>query len=354
MTINYAALQATLNRTFEEPLFDLVNRSHPVLAGLQKKAVASDQIYLKNQMASSHEAGAVADGATITVGTPATTYSAAILPWSTYKATFKVNKRVMAQVASNPGQLGNIFKTEVMNAGKDLANLIGSDIFAGSVANGLVGLQAMVDDGNTYAGIDRSVAGNANWRSTVLDLDNAGATQELSTTFLNTLEGNYYDAVGYGWDTQPGKFTGVTNSAIMNKYRALMESIDLSSLSTAHFVNQANNSGQLGIGKTGYMGVPFMRDRNVSAAGDLADSGRLYFLNMNMIHLCVLDPTAGDANIHQVQGYTAAPDTTGIKTQIEILANTGEFVAGYVKAYVQLATPNPKEAGSLMKNITAV
>jgi hypothetical protein len=150
-------------------------------------------------------------------------------------------------------------------------------------------------------------------------------------------------------------FTGVSSAAIFNKYRALMEDIDLGSLSTAHFVNQANASGQLGYGKIGFMGVPFLRDRNLIAAdADEDDTSRIYFLDMSQIDLCVLSDNPALAGQHSVQGYKSAPVVDGIQAQIEILGNTGEFVAGYVKSYVQLATNNPKAAGAVLKNVVSI
>lgn len=354
--MDFATLQNVLNVELQEPLADLINRSNPVLSAMTKKAVSSQRIYLKGRLDSDHAAGAIADGSDVTyAGTEKTTYVNPTLDWATYISKFSIPKRLIDQVASNPGQIGSILQEEIEQATKDLADKIASDLFAGTVANGLVGLQSMIDDGNTYAGIDRSSAANANFRSVVVDNITAGPTaQELSTAVLNQLDQEFFDANGYGFVEQPGRFTGVSGAALQNKYRTMMESIDLSALSNAHFVNQANSSGQLGIGSVGFMGVPFLRDRNVSAAaGDEADTGRLYVLDMSMIDLCVLS-SSPDGQIHQIQGYQSAPDIDGIPAKIEILGSTGESVNGYVKTYVQLATKDPKAAGCLLKNTLVV
>lgn len=357
MSQNFASVANVLNRTFEEPLADLVNRSNPFLAALTKKGVSSQEIYLKAAVDSDHAAGAVADGSDVTFsGDEKTDYINPTLPWATYVSKFSVPKRLIEQVANNPGSLGNILWSEIENAAKDLSNKIASDIFAGSVSNGLVGLQTVVDDSNTYAGIDRSSADNANFRSVVIDHTDGEVTpagQELNTAILYQLDEEYFNANGYGWSEMPGLFTGITSSGVLSKYKALMENIDLSSLSTAHFVNQANTVGRLGIGQTGFMGVPFIRDRNVNATGDLDDTSRLYFFDMSKIHLCVLNPS-GNGMVHTVKGYESAPEVDGVRTQIEILGNTGESVKGYVKTYIQLATSNPKAAGAVIKNILTV
>jgi hypothetical protein len=359
MAIDYAAVSSVANRIFREPLEDYINRANPVLQALQKKAVATDRIYVKGTLNSDHAAGPVADGADVTFsGDEGTTYTNPTLDWSTYIGKFAVNKRALEQMQGQEGQLGNLLQTEIQNAAKDLADRLAGDIFAGSVANGLVGLQTMLDDGNTYAGIDRSVAGNANFRAVALDVGTGGppidTTTELSTNILYQLDELFFQSNGYGLSERPGLFTGVTDRLIFTKYKQLMESIDLSSLSNAHFVNRANQSGQLGIGSTGFMGVPFMRDRNVvAAAGDLANSGRLYFMDMNKIHLAILTPNRELSLVQQELGYASAPDVNGIRASIEFLGNSGEQVRGYVKVYAQLATSDPKAAGAVIKNIKA-
>lgn len=359
MTLNQAAVQDVANRIFQEPLRDWINRANPVLQAMTKRAVASDKIYIKGTLGSSHGAGPVADGSTVTfAGTEGTTYAAPTLDWATYIAKFSVNKRALEAMQGQPGALGNLLQTEIQNAAKDLADDIAADIFAGAVSNGLVGMQAIVDDANTYAGIDRSSAANANFRATVLDVGTGGppvdTTTELSTNILYEADELFFAANGYGFTEQPGRFTGVTQRQIMTKYKQLMENIDLAALGSAHFVNQANATGQLGMGSVGFAGVPFLRDRNVVAAsGDLADSGRLYILDMSYIDLAVLEPNAELSLVHQVQGYQTADTTDGIRAYIEFLGNSGEVVQGYVKAYVQIACPDPKRAGLVIKNIKA-
>lgn len=354
--MDFAQLQDVLNVELQEPLADLINRSNPVLSAINKKAVSSQQIYLKGRLDSDHAAGPITDGADVTfAGTETTTYINPTLDWSTYISKFSIPKRLIDQVASNPGQVGNILQEEIEQATKDLADKIAADLFAGDVASGLVGMQSIIDDSNTYAGVDRSLAANANFRSVVVsNVDGGGTAQELSTTVLNELDRLFFEANGYGFVEMPGRFTGVSGAALQNKYRAMMESIDLSALASAHFINQANSSGYLGIGQVGFMGIPFLRDRNVStAAGDEADTGRLYILDMSQIDLCVLS-SSPDGQIHQIQGYQSAPDVDGIPAKIEILGSSGESVNGYVKAYVQLATKNPKAAGCLLKNTLVV
>jgi len=355
MAIDYAAISGVANRIFAEPLQDYVNRANPILQAITKRAVASDRIYMKGILSSSHAAGAIADGSTVTLaGTEGTQYTAPTLDWSTYVSKFAVNKRAAEQMANQPGGLGNLLQSEVMMAAKDLADKIAADLFGGSVSNGLVGVQSMINNTGIYGGVNRDTSGNEAFRSVVLDVkDTDDATVELSTNALYEADSLFFEANGYGFTETPGLFTGVTDRKIMTKYKQLMENIDLSAMSAAHFVNRANSTGSLGYGSVGFAGVPFIRDRNISAAGDIADSGRLYILDMSKIELAVLVPNPNMSLIHQVQGYSQAPVVDGIRTTIEFLGNTGEQLQGYVKAYVQLASPNPKAAGMVIKNIKA-
>lgn len=355
MSQTYAAVQAVLNRELQEPLAELIARSNPALAGITKKGVASDAIYLKAAASSNHDPGPIIDGADVTfTGNERTNFINPRLDWTTYIAKWSVPKRLLAQVANNPGSIGSLLRYEIEQAAKDLVDRLSNDLFGGVTPNGLVGLQAIASASNTYAGVDRSLAANANWRSVVVDASpNGTATGELSTGLLYRMDEEYFNRNKVGFDMNPFQFTGITSSRIMTKYKAMMENIDLSSLATAHFVNQANNSGQLGIGKTGFMGIPFMRDAAMSIPpADLANSGRLYIADMSKLHLCVLTPS-GDKDVHQVQGYESAPTIDGITPKIEILGNLGESVRGYVKVYVQLATSDPAKAVCVLRNIDA-
>lgn len=349
MTLNFAAVQDVLNVEFQEPLSDQIARSNPMLAGINKRSLQTQRIFLKNEAASTHEAAPVADGSVITVGSPTTTFSQGILDWSTYKATFKVNKRVLAQTADQPAALGMLFGNEVMNAAKDLADRIAADMFLGVTANGLVGLQTIFDEDRTYAGIDSTTA--PYWDGNVVDA--AGAA--LSTDLMYDVEEAFFGRTLYDFYSARVNGTGFLSKRMQRIYKNLFESIDYSSLSTAHFVNQANASGQLGRTAVGFNGTPFIPDVNsVPAAGDTADTDRIYFVDTNEIFLAGLTP-GGDPGVRALQEIDAAQyaePLEGLPVSIEILGNQGEFVAGYVKTYIQLVCPRPGFAGVVLKNVS--
>ena len=345
-----AELQAVLNKEFQEPMSDLVARSNPMLAGLRKSSLATDKIWLRHKSSSSHEAGPVLDGAAVTVSDPKSLRNAGSLEWATYVSKFKLPKRLLAQVQSNPAMIGQLFQDEIKDAAMDLADKIAADIGAGDTTNGLSGLQSIFDTDNTYATINRAAASDANayWRGLVVD----AAEGDLSTSLFYDAEEaffnrNFTELFG---GSVPAVFT---TKRLQRKYKELFETIDYSSLSASHFVNQANASGNLGRSGVAFQGAPILADRNIVSTGDTADTDRLYIVKPESLFLGCLDPNI-DPEVKALQQISASYGQTreNIPVEIEILGNTGEFIAGYVKTYIQLVCMKPNDAGVLIKNVT--
>lgn len=355
MPVNLTSLANVINKQFKLPLGDLTVSSNPFLKSIQKRTLATQELYLKGILSRDHDAGAVADGATVTVGDRKTNYVNPTLGWATYISKFSVTDRIMAAVADNTPGAGSLLMQEIQSSCVSLANAIAGDLFAGAVTNGLVGLQSMIADGNTYAGVDRTQSANANFRAAVVDATDAGTPGELSTLWLQRLDVKIFQSLGYGLSERAGSFTGITSAEFMSKYEALMESIDLGALSTAHFVNQMNSSGNLGYKSVGYKGNPLIRDRNMlEVAADDDGSGRLYFVDMGKIALFNLAP-ASNPEIKTLQdsmGVSAALPLDNLNVEVVFAGKTGEITNGWVRTYIQLAPidGNPK-VGGLLKNI---
>lgn len=339
-------LQSVLNKEFQEPMSDLIARSNPLLAGLPKRSLATDRIWLRHKSASDHDAEPILDGATVTAGNPKSTRAAGVLDWSTYVAKFGLPKRLLGQVQNNPEMVGQLFRDEIMDAVKDLADRISSDLFKGDTANGIVGLKSILSGTNTYAGIDRSVAANAYWRGLVVD----AAAGDLSTSRFYDAEETYFNR-NYG-PLFDGSAVVFTTKRLQRKYAELFETIDYSSLATAHFVNQANSSGQFGRSGVGFQGAPFVPHHLVDSTGDTAATDRLYVLRPGSMFLANLQPN-DDPDVARIQHIDArnAQNIDGLNVQIEILGNVGERIEGYVKTYVQLVCPAPSEAGVAVINV---
>jgi len=347
-----AQIEAVLNRVFERQV-DQINRVNPILAGIRKGGIGtSQQIFLSNKMDSNHNAGPILDGADVTIGNPTTSYAAAQLPWSSYAATFSVPDRLLQTLTSQPSALGSLFETEITTAVQDLGDRIAADLYAGNVANGLVGMQSIFDDANTYAQLDRSLAANANWRSTVVDADDTGAT-ELSTDLLYQFEREFHDRNGYDFYTRPNRAIFLPKDLEV-KYKQLFETIDLSALGSAHFVNQANASGNLGYSSVTWQRSPIIPDRNVStAAGDALDSGRMYFVDLDQVMLAQLTSNVPAAVVaqQQIDGARYAVPLQGLTPRIKLKGKLGERIEGWVVVYIQLVTKSPKRSGGVIKSL---
>lgn len=344
-----AALQDVLNKEFQEPMSDLIARSNPMLSGLTKRALSTDRIWLRHKSASNHNPRPVLDGADITVTNPASVRQAGVLDWSTYVSEFSLPKRLLGQVQNNPSMIGELFQDEIRDAARDLADRLSADLFGGTTANGLVGLKDILNGGNTYATIDRS--SNAYWSG--LEVDAAAA--DLSTSLFYDAEEAFFDRNFTELFSAGNSPVIFTTKRLQRKYKELFEQISYDALGTAHFVNQANASGQLGKSGVGFQNAPILADHNVDSTGDTVDTDRLYIVKPGSVFLANLVPN-DDPEVVRMQQLnpSKAPTAENIRVQIEILGNTGEQIKGYVKTYVQLVSMTPNDAGVVIKNISNV
>ncbi|MEM0337958.1 MAG: phage major capsid protein [Candidatus Caldarchaeum sp.] len=351
MSLVYSEIKQVFD-TIRLPLADLIARSNPLLRSLPKRAVASDAIYLRTKMSSDHNARAIEDGSAVILDSPKTNYVAGKLDWATYIAEFSIPKRLIAQAEGQPGMLGRLVLAEIEDAAKDLADKIAVDLWGGTTANGLVGMQTVVANNNTYAGIDRTVASNANWRAVVTDAGGA----EISSSLMRIMDRNFFNRNKYGFLEAPTKFTGMTTAAFMAKYAGLLTDVNISLTSGTVPAIQANalNRGMLeDFGSViGYAGIPFLRNANISIPDtDTADTSRLYILDPEYWFLATLSNDLSEAAVHQTLGANVAPVVDGIRADVEILGNTGEILNGYIKTYVQLVCTDPAKGGTVLKNV---
>lgn len=351
--IDLTALQAALNKEFQEPMSDLIARSNPLLAAMPKRAMSTDRIWLRHKSASNHNPRVITDGTAVTVGDPQSDRKAGVLDWSTYISEFKLPKRLLGQVVGNPAMIGQLFKDEIDDAVADLADKISQDLFAGDVANGLVGLASVFNDSGTYAGINRATGANAYWRGLVVDAAVAAAAGPLSTSLMYLAEKAFFLRNKYELFSPRVSPTTLTSKDVQLMYKELFEQISYDALGSAHFVNQANAGDSFGKSGVGFSGSPILAEPNIGAAsGDISGSSRMYILDTNQIFLATLTPN-DDPDVVRMQQLDAskAPATDGLNCQIEILGNTGELITGYVKTYIQVVSQAPPRAGVVIKNI---
>lgn len=120
----------------------------------------------------------------------------ATLGWGLVRSNFRVGD--VAMLAANSSRGGaeglRLLARNFVSSSEKLAALINTQLFTGDgTSNSLVGLTTALEDGNTYAGINRATSGNEYWRSHVLD----AATDPLTLDMIREDIGStIYDACG--------------------------------------------------------------------------------------------------------------------------------------------------------------
>lgn len=93
------------------------------------------------------------------------------LPSGNYSATVGITKEEKLKNVGKKEVLVKMLETQMKGAEETLREEIGTDCYSdGSLVqgmNGVVGLRAVVDNDNTYAGINRSTAGNEYWQANI-------------------------------------------------------------------------------------------------------------------------------------------------------------------------------------------
>jgi hypothetical protein len=96
----------------------------------------------------------------------------ASLAWGLYRANFRVTDlaRAASKSSRTPEGLLRLWARNMMSAVSKMSSVINKDAFSGAAGgNNIVGLDAALHDANTYAGVDRTQAGNAGFRSSLID-----------------------------------------------------------------------------------------------------------------------------------------------------------------------------------------
>jgi len=96
----------------------------------------------------------------------------AIIPWARYRANIHTSFSALGRARNSRTPLGNVqlWARNIGDSMNELASKMNQGFYTGAGGNAFVGLaEAIGDDANTYAGIDRSDAANAYWRPYVVD-----------------------------------------------------------------------------------------------------------------------------------------------------------------------------------------
>lgn len=119
----------------------------------------------------------------------------AILPFARYRANIHVSFSALGRARNSRTPLGNVqlWARNIADSMNELASKMNQGFYTGAGGNAFVGLaEAIGDDNNTYAGIDRSDPANAYWRPYVVDPGVATAItfdqirKDLETIYINS------------------------------------------------------------------------------------------------------------------------------------------------------------------------
>lgn len=189
--------------------------------------------------------------------------TAAEFPWKGMVGSIFFTGIEMA-MNSGPEQAVSLLKARVTQVERTLSKTLNVALFADGTGNGgkdFMGLDGVIDDGNTYGGIDRSDALNAWWDANITALGGALTLAALRTMYNNCSEGN----------EQPTHI--LTTQALFEKYESLLD---------AGVRYENRDLGDAGFQNLMFKGAPITFDRD-------AASGEVLFINTNHLKIIKLD-----------------------------------------------------------------
>lgn len=260
------------------------------------------------------------------------------IPWARYRGLFSVTGTALAVAANSRTPVGNIqlWARNMINASMAVAKLIDTDFYIGTGAGGtLVGLDAAIGSTtNTYATVDRSLAGNAFFRPYVVDSAGAGISFAQIRTDLAAIKVQS----GYKPDV------ALVSPATYNKIAALYDPQKFYVYQVVDKVFLSGRDAVLLEGGTGALtfdGCYFVEDA-------FAPDNTIYYLNSAWVKLEYLP-----ANMSNLGGDETAEmgmedglmDSVPLGMEFEVLAKTGDAEKAQMKLYPQLAIERPNAMG---------
>lgn len=191
--------------------------------------------------------------------------------WKQYYTTIAIDGRTL-NIADSPLAIANVLRIRGQEAYMKMGELLAGGIFndpsaAGGDTLGIDGFPRIIDDGNTYAGIDRST--ETWWQATVDSATTALTFTAMRSLFSDATVGASHPTIWFG------------NA---NNYNALYA---LNTSTTGYSVQHQRQPGghdevlaQAGFTNLIFENVPFVRDDN------MADTD-VYALNENFFELAV-------------------------------------------------------------------
>lgn len=243
-------------------------------------------------------------------------------PWARVYTTRKISTDALdiAAATNNPADNANLIVSAMQGGFKDIVAKIGTGLFVGDGTSGaLLGLDAGLDDSNTFAGVNRALAANYPARSQVFD---PGSPTAISFALIRSDVMNVVDRCG----KMP--HVAVVGKGVFAKVLSLFDS-------NAQYPIQVNGpAGRVefnaGAEACIVQGVTFVLDPNAPASA-------IYYLNLDEICLRVLPATYGSVTL----GADSEGNRVGLPVRVMDLPSDGLFRRFSMDVQCQLEVSTP-------------
>lgn len=251
--------------------------------------------------------------------------------WGLYRSLIHVTGLAQAASATARTPLGNLalWARNGINSSAKLASTINKALFNGAgTGTTIAGLDVAIGSAtNTYFGIDRSQAGNAYFRPTVIDP--GSLTAPTFASIRDDLR-QIYEASGENPDV------AVCPPSVFNIVGGLFDATrrQVDQVMTARGVVRLD----FGFQALEVDGTLFVKDKDATAS-------RIYYLNTNHVRLeylpAVQPPGVPAAPVAANDGFGQVP----LGMTYEMLAKLGDSDRAQVKSYAQLVVDRPNACG---------
>ena len=332
-TMNYAALAPALAAIYRDTTVKTFNARSVLLRVIPKTRMLG-----KNSTWTWEGTGAI--GENYTDGQDVANYGSddknvAVLTTGMYRSNFQITDYAASGAANSqsPSDLTDIAANEFINASRKVASTINGAGYAGAgTGTTIAGLSVAVADANTYAGVDRTQAANAGFRSSVFD---PGVPTALSIDQIRGDISSIYDSCGE--TPQLGLMpTNIWNklASKFSEFRRLNQDVTVGS----RIVRMDASVGMLEID-----GCIFIKDKDCTASA-------IYYLNPDYVRWEYLPFPISELQMEMLartremqidDGYGAMP----LGMLCKALGETGAAQKMTMQIQLQLVVSKPNSCG---------
>lgn len=228
-----------------------------------------------NNVAVEHEALGLLSGYDTMANQQVNPVQTATINPAFYYATVGISVEEETKNSGNMEKLLDILSTQMENARQSLRKLMQTDAYSDGTLRGgktpLIGLAAIIDNDNTYAGINRATAGNAYWKANVDTTGHlfADLIDSATTSYMPRIMRNMFTSATH--DLAPDLI--ITSKAIYNLYQDIA--------GAALRIN--NEMADLGFGGAEFQGGAVKMafdDYCPNTSGTFTSPGQMFFLTL--------------------------------------------------------------------------